>query len=278
MKNTIIISATALILVIVFSCFPNLYAQVSRDELTVETEKGTVVTPRKSATPAPRMNAVRMTDFYLRDGKLVFGKLVSEDKNKVTVEQLEGSRIVVSTYSRREVDSRTLHIKTVPEVKYYLDLAEYFAARTGDFKDDTDDFIQAIRRYEKAKRIFADTQDPNSEKIREIEDKIKELQADRQVWEREVESRARLKKLEFEATIETRIKELEDKVNANSQQMEKILADVRDNYQRLEMGTAGIDQAISRRLDILEERIEANRALIDPWARYPRYPYQYRRY
>lgn len=43
---------------------------------------------------------------------------------------------------------------------------------------------------------------------------MEQLQADRRVWIREIESRAKLKKLEFEATIETSIKQLEDKVAA----------------------------------------------------------------
>ncbi|GAH44482.1 unnamed protein product, partial [marine sediment metagenome] len=94
-----------------------------------------------------------------------------------------------------------------------------------------------------------------------------------------VESRAKLKELEFEATIETRLKELEDKVNASSQQIDKIATDMKDNYQKLERSISEIDQGISRQLNILEERIEANRRLIDPWGlSYPRYRYPRRYY
>jgi type I site-specific restriction endonuclease len=227
-----------------------------------------------------------MADFYLRDGKLVFGKLVSEDKNKITIERLDGSRIVVSTYSKREVDTRTLQTKSVPESKYYLDLAEYFSGRTWDFRDDPDDFIQAIRCYEKAKRFLAETQGPDSEKIDEINKKIEQLQAERQVWIREVESRAKLKKLEFEAMIETRINELEDKVNASSQRVDKsvarfdkMIAEMKDNYQKMASSISEINKAMSRQWEALEYRIETNRRLFDRWGRwYPIQPYPYRWY
>ncbi len=280
MKNIIAVSTGAFILVIAFSCcLSDLYAQTSRSLKPAETARRASETLTKSTRPRARTDFVRMANFYLRDGKLVFGKLLSEEKNKITVERLDESRIVVSTYSKREVDSRTLQVRSIAEAAYYIELAEYFSGRTWDFRDDPDDFIQAIRCYEKAKRSLAETQGPDSEKIDEINKKIEHLQADRQIWTREVESRAKLKKLEFEATIETRLKELEDKVNASSQQIDKIATDVKDNYQKLEKSIAGIEQGISRHLNILEERIEANRRLIDPWGPpYPRYRYPRRYY
>ncbi len=280
MKNIIAVSTGAFILVIAFSCcHSDLYAQTSRSLKPAETERRASETLTKSTRPRARTDFVRMANFYLRDGKLVFGKLVSEEKNKITIERLDESRIVVSTYSKREIDSRTLQVKNIAEAAYYMELAEYFSGRTWDFRDDMDDFIQAIRCCERAKRSLAETEGPDSEKIDEINKKIEHLQADRQVWTREVESRAKLKKLEFEATIETRLKELEDKVNASSQQIDKIVTDMKDNYQKLERSISEIDQGISRQLNILEERIEANRRLIDPWGlSYPRYRYPRRYY
>lgn len=280
MKNVIAVSTGVFILVIAFSCcLSDLYAQTNRSLKPAETARRASETLTKSTRPRARTDFVRMANFYLRDGKLVFGKLVSEEKNKITVERLDESRIVVSTYSKREIDSRTLQVRSIAEAAYYIELAEYFSGRTWDFRDDPDDFIQAIRCYEKAKRSLAETQGPDSEKIDEINKKIEHLQADRQVWTREVKSRAELKKLEFEATIETRLKELEDKVNASSQQIDKIVTDMKDNYQKLEKSIAGIEQGISRQLNMLEERIEANRRIIDPWGPpYPRYRYPRRYY
>ncbi len=283
MKNIITISTPASILVLVLSCcFSNVYAQTGRNESAVETEQRASGDARRIARP--RTNFIKMANFYLRNGEIVFGKLVSEDKNKITVEQLDGSRIVVSTYSKRELDARTLHTRNMHEANYYLELAEYFSGRTWDFKDDPDDFIQAIRCCEKARQTLDETQSRDRERIEQINEKMRQLQADRQVWIRETESRAKLKKLEFEAEIEARLKELEDKVNANNQQvnktveqLDKIIADMKDNHRKLEESITGIDKEISRQLDILEDQIRTNRRLIDrigynTWQYYPQ-PY-----
>ncbi|MFB0524511.1 MAG: hypothetical protein ACETVZ_03155 [Phycisphaerae bacterium] len=298
MKMTGTINIMILCLVLVFSCYFNAYAQTSPAKVLTSAETGpnqsaaetvqrTYETAAGTITLRPRMSIIKTVDFHLRSGELVYGKQVSEDKNMITVEKLDESRVVVSTYSKREIEPRTLQTKTVPEYKYYLDLAEYFSARTWDFRDDPDDFIQAIRCCEKAKQLVLETPTPDSEKIQQINEKIQKLQADRQVWETEVRSRAELKKLEFEAEIENRLKELENKVNVDSQQIGKsleqfdeFLTEMKDNYQRLEQNISAITQDLSRRLNVLADRVEANTRLIDPfrWGLYPRYYYNYRPY
>jgi len=250
-----------------------------------QTQQKTAETSQAARQPSrPRPNSVKMANFYLRNGQLVFGKLVSEDKNKVTIEQLTASKIIVTTYSRREIDPRTLQIKNVPEYKYYIDLAEYFSSQTWDFRDDPDDFIQAIRCYEKAKQAIAGTSRLDSERIEQINEEIKRLQADREVWTREVESRAKLKKLEFETEVQTRLNGLEDRINTSSQkidesaeQLDNIIREIQDNRQRLEQSFSRMDQDIRRQLNILASQVEANRRIIDPFYGYlsPRYPYRY---
>jgi hypothetical protein len=269
MKNVVSIITGTLMLLIAFRCFPNVYAQTTPGKSTIEAEKLLTETPRK--TTRPKRDFVRTVDFYLRDNeKLVFGKLVSENRNKITVEHREGSIIVTTTYSRREIDTRTLSIKNIPAVKYYLNLAEYFSARTWDFRNDPDDFIQAIRCCEKAKQSLVDNQKQDSDRIDQIDKKIKQLKADREIWTREVESRAKLKKLEFEATIETRLKELEDNFAASSQKVDKATAGMKNKQQELENAITAIDTAVSEQLQILENEIETNRRIIDRTSYYPR--------
>ena len=275
MKNVVIIITGTFALLIACRSLSNAYAQTGPNAATRKTEQLVPEITRRAARP--RTNFVRTVNFYLRDENLVFGKLISEDKNKITLERLDGSRIIVATYSKREIDTRTLRFKNIPEAKYYLDLAEYFSGRTWDFRDDPDDFIQAIRCCEKAKRSTEQAQGPDSERTVEISEKIKKLQADRKIWVREVESRAKLKKLEFEATIETRLKELEDKATESSLQIDKTVANTKDNQQKLERAISGMDRLLSGRLEILEDEVETNSRIIDRIDRtryhYPRYYY-----
>ena len=281
MKTIGAIITGLIILAATLSLSANVGTEAGRSEGAVKEDK-TVETSSRATPLRPRMSVTRTADFYLRTGEFIFGRLVTEDKNKITVERLEGGKIIPSTYSRREIEPRTLQTKSIPEYRYYLDLAEHFSSRTWDFKDDPDDFIQAIRCCEKAKQSVLPTQTQGSERISEIDERIKKLQADRQVWERETESRAKLKTLEFEAEMETRLKELADKIDAMSPQIEQAMeqldnavTEVKDGHQRLEQGVAAVDQDIYRRLNILTDQVEATRRLIDP---VPRYYYPYRGY
>lgn len=276
MKNVTIAVVGIITLLIAFRCFPNAYAQTSRSESTPVAEQPTLQTTREISRP--RIEPVKMADFYLRDDeKLVFGKLVSEDRNKITVEHLDGSRIIVSTYSKREIDTRTLHIKNISEVKYWLDLVEYFSGRTWDFRDDPDDFIQAIRCCEKAKQFLTKSAGKDSGRIEQIDKKIEQLKADRDAWAKEVESRAKLKKLEFEATFDTRLKELEDNFVTSNQKLDKMTADMKENQQRLENLVADLDLAVGEQVDILRGEIDTNRRIIERIDRmwYPRRYYYY---
>ncbi|MCK5272602.1 MAG: hypothetical protein KAJ52_08485, partial [Sedimentisphaerales bacterium] len=127
---------------------------------------------KRTSSPRKKLENVRLTSLYLRNGKLVSGRVVSEDSNKITVAEVIGSQIVVNTYGVRELELKTRSVKIKLEFEHYEELAVYFAGRTGDFRDDPDDFIQAIRFYEKAKYLLADAS-PNiyADKIREIEKK-----------------------------------------------------------------------------------------------------------
>jgi len=239
--------------------------------------------PIVQGTSRARMSTIRTVDFYLKDGKLIFGKLIAEDRNKVTVEQVEESTLIVGTYSKRDMDAKTLQVKTIAESKYYEDLAEYFAGRAWDFKDDPDDFIQAIRCYERARKLITGTSELDAERIKQMGDKVAQLEADRIVWEKQAQSRAKLKELEFQSQFETRFKELGEKIDASSQKIEQAVArldkavtDVQQNHDKLEKSLPALEQDLRRRLDVLGQEVETNRRLLDPFNAYPRRPYGYR--
>jgi hypothetical protein len=300
MKITGFVSRTTLVavlaIILTFTCLSATFGKAGSNEkkpeinpllqkvlkISTQTEPNSPNTTESVPAPRARTTFVKSADFYLKDGRLVFGKLVSEDRNKVTIEELNGSEIIVNTYSRRDIDSRTLQTKSIPENRYYEDLAEYFAGRTWDFKDDPDDFIHAIRCYESAKRLITGTSRLDIERTQQIDQKIEHLRADRQIWEREVQSRAKLKELEFKAEYATKFSELEKKIDAGSQKIDdnveridKVIAEMQDSRLKLEQNIPLMEQEIRRQLSILADQIEVTRRVREPFYTYPRYRYRY---
>jgi uncharacterized phage infection (PIP) family protein YhgE len=215
-----------------------------------------------SVKPKPRADTVTMADFYLRDGNVVSGRLLSDDKNQVVIEQTSDSTLITKSYTKKEIDTRTLTTRIVPESRYYAQLAEYFKAKTWDFTDDPDDFIQAIRCYEKARQAFLDS-GADEEKVAQIDNEIKKIKQDREVWTSQVESRAKLRKLEYDAEAESRLKNLEKqvfesniKLNESIKYLDKTTADIKDDYQQLQNTVAEMNKDLAEQIRTLEEQIQ----------------------
>ncbi|MFH1370041.1 MAG: hypothetical protein ABII09_01965 [Planctomycetota bacterium] len=216
-----------------------------------------------------RIEAVTMADFYMRDGNSVSGRMLSNDNTQIVIEQPLDSTLVTRTYSKREIDPRTLKTRPVPEYRYYTQMAEYFSARTWDFRDDPDDFIAAIRSYEKAKQSLQQG-GGDEERISEIDKALKKIEEDRVVWTREVESRAKLKKLEYEAEAENRLKQLEKqvaesniKLNESIKYLDKRATEISSDYQRLENTISGLNKDLVEQIRNLQLQIQENRAFIN---------------
>jgi hypothetical protein len=257
MKRIIFLKVTAISLLIFTVCFAI---------ETKEPNDGNTVGVKK---PRPRVEIITMVDFYMRDGNTVSGKLLSDDKNQLVVEEPQESTVIVRTYSKRDVDTRTVATRTMPESQYYSRLGEYFAAKTWDFKDDPDEFIQAIRCYEKAKQSLEQS-GAEPEKIAEIDKAIQKIQHDKEVWTEQVGSRAKLKKLEYDAEAENRLKQLEKqvtesnvKLNESIKYLDKVTADVKNDYQRLEKNLTDLNKDYVEQVRNLQAQINDNRAAIN---------------
>jgi hypothetical protein len=224
--------------------------------------------------PRPRIETVTMADFYLRDGNTVSGRLLSDDKNQVIIEQPSESMLIIKAYTKREIDTRTLTTRLVHEWKYYAQLGDYFAARTWDFVDDPDDFIQAIRCYEKARQSLSASA-ADEDRVGEIDRAIQKLKQDKEVWTSQVESRAKLKKLEYDAEAENRLKRLEKqiaesnvKLNESIKYLDKTAGDVKADYQRLEKTVSGLNKDLVEEIRNLQVQINNNLVAInDIWLR-----------
>jgi hypothetical protein len=228
------------------------------------------------ARPKVKVDVVTMVDFYLRDGNTVSGRLLSEDNAQVVVEMPSdtNSTLVIKTYSKREIDTRTLRTHPVPESRYYTQLGEYFAARTWDFKDDPDDFIQAIRCYEKAKQSLQGA-GAEPDKLAEMDKAIKKLQDDREVWTKEVESRAKLKKLEYDAEAENRLKQLEKQIaesnvrlNESIKYLDKTAEDIKNDYKNVQKTISDLNKDFVQQINNLQARIANDEIAINElWLR-----------
>jgi hypothetical protein len=242
-----------------------------------EPNKGDAVRPAIGVSEAPitivkpraRVESVMLVDFYMRDGNTVSGKLLSDDATQIVVEQPFESTVVTKTYSKREIDTRTVRTRPMPEWQYYSRLAEYFTARTWDFVDDPDDFIEAIRCYEKAKQSL-EAGGADSERIADIDKAIKKVKDDRDVWTREVESRAKLKKLEYDAEAENRLKKLERsvaesnaKLNDRIKDLDKTSEDLKKNYQNIDKTIGDLNKDTVKQINNLQSQINDNRILIN---------------
>ncbi len=266
MKNTILAAAAVSLLL----------TAVIPSRACAGTDSGQIAKPPMQSSPAdnpatkrvkPRMQFVTIAEFYLPDGKAVSGKLVVEDKNQVVIEERVESMVTTRSYSKREMDSRSLTRRKVPEAAYYTDLARYFAARTWDFRDDPDDFILAIRAYEKAKQSIQDSDrgDPA-----EIDRAIEKLREDREIWTRQVESRAKLKDLEFEAELPKRLKQIEERLAESAVRLDESVesfkqtaTDIAADNQRIKNSIVKLNQDFTRQLRLLDARIVDNRAAIN---------------
>jgi predicted nucleic acid-binding Zn-ribbon protein len=155
------------------------------------------------------------------------------------------------------------------EWQYYSRLAEYFTARTWDFVDDPDDFIEAIRCYEKAKQSLQ-AGGADSERIADIDKSIKKVQDDREVWTREVESRAKLKKLEYDAEAENRLKKLERsvaesnvKLNESIKSLDKTADGLKNDYATLNKSMGDMNKDMVKQVNSLQVQLNDHLVLIN---------------
>ncbi len=266
MKRIISLKNAAITLLLFSICFAAAISEPNKSSLASENTF--------AAKSKPRVDTVTMADFYLRDGNVVSGRLLSDDKNQVVVEQTSDSTLVTRSYTKKKIDSRTLTTRIVPESRYYAQLAEYFKARTWDFSDDPDDFIQVIRCYEKAKQALLNA-GADEEKVAQVDNEIKKIKQDREVWESQVESRAKLKKLEYDAEAENRLKNLEKqvfesniKLNESIKHLDKTAEDMKSDYQQLQNTVADMNKDFIEQTRTIETQIQDIREDIkDIWRR-----------
>jgi hypothetical protein len=268
MKRMIILTITAIVMVLLLNGLAVSVGEPNNTGTAVPAAP-TAEAPITIAKPRVRVDTVTIVDFYMRDGNTVSGKLLSDDSTQLIVEQPYESTIVTKNYSKREVDTRSVRTKPMQEWQYYVKLAEYFAAKTWDFVDDPDEFIIAIRSYEKAKQLLQ-ASGADAEKIADIDKALKKVRDDREVWTKEVESRAKLKKLEYDAEAENRLKKLERtiaesnvKANESIKYLDKTAEELKKDYANLEKTVGESNKDMVKQITDMQQLIVDNRSLIN---------------
>ena len=206
---------------------------------------------------------VRTKTFYLKDGSVVMGRVVSEDRNQITLEHFNQSPVAVYTYAKRQIAARTTHTQIVSELDYYKKCAALFASRAWDFRYDPDDFIQSIRLYEKAKQILNEAAKPDPQEISEIDRKIAQVKADREIWITEAKSRGKLSKLQAQAVIDQRMAELKQEISKNAAEVSAIKQTIGQNYKALNQRISDSDGTFEDLYRRARDEIEKNKRDID---------------
>jgi len=208
---------------------------------------------RKRHLKNPKL--IEVANFYLKTpglegkGRQVYGRIVNETNFDIVLEEPLDNRLITNRYRTFRLEEIEKH--TLPEMKYYTDLGEYFLSRTGDFENDSQDFMQAIVCYEKARRITLDTFGPNSLESEQIDERLRIIGQDRDIYERELRKMNDLKKIEISVQDSMKIDEIY-----------KMLIDIRRENKIFRYEFKKIEQSLSK----INSGVEENKnSLKDIW-------------
>ncbi|MGD0785994.1 MAG: hypothetical protein ABR969_09290 [Sedimentisphaerales bacterium] len=216
---------------------------------------------------------VQLISFNLTGGQRINGKLVSEDPYQIEINEVKGSRIVLAIYNKNDVDKNSVIYKTVSELDYWRDMGKYFLQKVWDFQDDPDEYMQAIRCYQKARTIAEDALGSDHKLVAELNEKIDQTEKDMNTWAEQAKSRSDLRKLEMLSTLDVRLQKIEGQINANADDIAAIRQELAaaGDYNELRNKITGNELAIK----LLEQRLlKFETELDDIWQGYryqPRY-------
>jgi hypothetical protein len=215
------------------------------------------VTPATGSAPpvaAPRKPAaemVRTVSFKLKDGRSVAGRIVSDDRGQVTVAELIAGKILPTSYSRQDMEPRSINYQTVSEYQYWMNSGQFFESHTWDWQDDADEFAQALRCYQTAQDLATAGMGKDSTAAQDADERVKKVLDSRQRWIETARPRAEMAELELKSTLAQRL----DNIN-------KSLITLQSNVDVLNQSRANNDAAmaayqrdINTRLDRMSDDI-----------------------
>jgi methyl-accepting chemotaxis protein len=222
---------------------------------------------------------VQLVSFVLNNGQSVSGRVESEDAFEIKLSQIEGVSIVSSKYYKNEIDKKTVIYKNISELDYWRNTGDYFLQNVWDFQNDPDEFIQAIRCFQRAKVLVADALGENHRLVAELDEKIKKINADMQNWSQQAKTRAEMRNLETLATLDAKLQQFQEQLTENSKAVAELRAELKnissssDNYDQLREKVSNADILI-RVLEQRTTKLEGDMDSLWRWNRnQPRYYY-----
>ncbi|MFA6185916.1 MAG: hypothetical protein WC770_01720 [Phycisphaerae bacterium] len=221
---------------------------------------------------------VQLISFVLNSGQSVSGRLESEDAFEIKLSQIEGASIVSAKYYKNDIDKKTIIYKNISELDYWRNTGDYFLQKVWDFQNDPDEFIQAIRCFQRAKSLVADALGENHKLVAELDEKIKQINADMQRWSQQAKGRAEMRNLETLATLDARLEKFQQQLEENSKAVADLRAELKnisssDSSEQLREKVSSADVMIR----VLEQRmtkLESDMDSLWRWNRnQPRYYY-----
>lgn len=213
-----------------------------------------------------KFDNVKTVSFLLKDGYAVMGRIITEDRRQMTISELGSGKLLLANYLRSQIEPGSLSYRTMSEPAYWQTTAAYFLGKAWDFENDPDDFIQAIQCYQKAKNLVIQHRGPDHELAKQLTEQIEQVRSERELWTEEAQSRAKLKMLELESVLETRLDELRDMVTNNSEELARIRG-MLEEPQNFAKVLDEMRQNLNEKIDRSFKEIEVNREEI----RYLRY-------
>jgi hypothetical protein len=196
---------------------------------TEEVEKHGPQDSNSSPVQRKSVEKVKLVLFNLTSGQRISGKLVNEDPFKIEIAEIKGSKIPLSTYYKNDIDKKSIIYKTVSELDYWRDTGKYFLEKVWNFEDDPDEFIQAIRCYEKAKSLVETAVGPEHRLVAELDEEIRQIKADMARWAEQAKERAELRKLELLSTLDSHLQQIQEQIAINSKSIENIRQELMNN-------------------------------------------------
>ena len=178
--------------------------------------------PNMSAFRRKPIEKTQLISFNLNDGRRINGRVIKKGPETIEIAQMTNNQMTLAKYSRQEMNQTSVTYRNVSSLDYWREAGQYFLDRVGDFQNDPDDFLQAIRCFEKAKTIAENSLGPNHKLIEELQKQITQTKVEMDRWVELIKPRAELRKLETLATIDVQLEQLKKQSQTNTENIAQI--------------------------------------------------------